>query len=166
MMSESRANPGAPPALPAGTMAFGEDAIIGEPPKLPHVLKKECSYDKAKTAGISPCAPNDDANKIFTAQEMESLFVDASFFSKLGFLQPPSCMTCAHRHAHQGTDYRRSPTRKCWCPAVPPTTRQPISSPSPFRAPSFYVSETRFSTCKVPNTTRPNPSPIIEFNAG
>lgn len=35
-----------------------------------------------------------------------SLFADASFFSKLGFLQPPSCIACAYRHAHRGTDYQ------------------------------------------------------------
>ena len=50
---------------------------------------------------------NDMTDKL-TPHDMENLLVDASFFFKLGFLQPPSCIACAYRHAHHGTDYREA----------------------------------------------------------
>ena len=51
------------------------------------------------------CTPAQVANTLST-KEMENLFIDMSFYARLGFLQAPSCLKCAYRDAHAGTDYR------------------------------------------------------------
>ena len=42
------------------------------------------------------CTPAQVANTLST-QEMENLFIDMSFYARLGFLQAPSCLKCAYR---------------------------------------------------------------------
>ena len=53
------------------------------------------------------CTPAQVVNTLGT-KEMENLFIDMSFYARLGFLQAPSCLKCAYRDAHAGTDYREA----------------------------------------------------------
>ena len=53
------------------------------------------------------CTPSQVASTLST-KEMENLFIDMSFYARLGFLQAPSCLKCAYRDAHAGTDYREA----------------------------------------------------------
>eukprot|EP00978_Attheya_sp_CCMP212_P049453 scaffold666213_cov51-Attheya_sp.AAC.1 len=46
---------------------------------------------------------------------MEDLFVEMSFFARLGFLQPPSCLKCAHRQTvgHKQQDSTTASSEPC-----------------------------------------------------
>jgi len=51
------------------------------------------------------CTPAEVANTLGT-KELENLFIDMSFYARLGFLQAPSCLRCAYREAHAGTAWK------------------------------------------------------------
>eukprot|EP00563_Minutocellus_polymorphus_P011278 CAMPEP_0181071458 /NCGR_PEP_ID=MMETSP1070-20121207/28051_1 /TAXON_ID=265543 /ORGANISM="Minutocellus polymorphus, Strain NH13" /LENGTH=154 /DNA_ID=CAMNT_0023152453 /DNA_START=63 /DNA_END=527 /DNA_ORIENTATION=+ len=51
------------------------------------------------------CTPAEAVNTLSTKQ-MENLFIDMSFYARLGFLQAPSCLRCAYREAHAGTAWK------------------------------------------------------------
>ena len=51
------------------------------------------------------CTPAEAANTLGT-KELENLFIDMSFYARLGFLQAPSCLRCAYREAHAGTAWK------------------------------------------------------------
>ena len=54
---------------------------------------------------IPVCTPAQAANTL-TRKELEHLFIDTTFYARLGFLEAPSCVKCAYRDAHAGKDCR------------------------------------------------------------
>jgi hypothetical protein len=79
----------------------------GSPPGESSVPENDEQQEKIPQLPHPVCTPAQVANTLGT-KEMENLFIDMSFYARLGFLQAPSCLKCAYRDAHAGTDYRES----------------------------------------------------------
>lgn len=56
---------------------------------------------------IPVCTPAQAANTL-TRKELEHLFIDTTFYARLGFLQPPCCVKCAYDDARKGVHYMES----------------------------------------------------------
>lgn len=64
-------------------------------------------------AGIPPEDVKDD-------DAVADLFVTLAFFARLGFVQPPCCLKCAHRESGCGTKAKEDGTRRRSCTELVP----------------------------------------------
>ena len=79
------------------------DPSTNEPWMMPGGNKDD--DEKIPQLPIPVCTPAQAANTL-TRKELEHLFIDTTFYARLGFLQAPSCLKCEYRDAHAGVHYR------------------------------------------------------------
>ena len=92
------------PTSSAGMSSFWSNSIavsMSEDDEMPQPLASATNrnVNEARRPTIVP--PRDLAN-VLSEHDISELFVETCFFARLGFVQPPCCMSCTYREALKG----------------------------------------------------------------
>ena len=93
--------------------AVDQPSGAGLPANEPWVEQEEDGDDDEKIPQLPmPVCTPAQAAKTLTREELEHVFIDTTFYARLGFLQALSCVKCSFRDAYAGTDYREAVAAK------------------------------------------------------
>ncbi len=83
----------------SNSMAMGEEEEDSLEPPTPLATATNRSVNSVRNPTILP--PRDLAN-VLSDHAVADLFVETCFFARLGFVQPPCCMSCTYKEALKG----------------------------------------------------------------